>query len=351
VKQTPVAPYRTGDVSGAQGGGPSSQAVVPVGATLAGGLSAPGLLVALEAPRACAGMPSVEDVVAHVFPGARAVKAEPVLGSYSNNSITRIDVDGRSYVLKRVNDPCQAGMLAGMQKEMALATWASATGIGPAILASDPAHGYFVADFIRAEHTEWNEAGQEPKRSALLGAMATLHDLTQQAEPRAVGDASDLAAVAREMARLGEADRADPRLMAAAAAVEQLAAELGAMAYRPVTCHGDIHAFNALYTPQRLYLIDWEQSYTGDPMEELASAADQLGVQTKDIPKLAADYGVDDDASMRRLQLYLTIRLARRVVQAFVVMPWNRDKDKESVITAADARLQEALAQRGCDGL
>ncbi|RYF46698.1 MAG: aminoglycoside phosphotransferase family protein [Cytophagaceae bacterium] len=295
-------------------------------------------------------VPSASGLASEIFPLAKDIHVNELQGSHSGNVITRLDVDGQAYVLKSVAPARTHATLTLMQKEIRLAIWASgASDLGPQVRAHDEIRGFFVADFVDAQYTQWDDASCEPKRSAILGALYKLHALTRLEQNRPVGNAPDVAATNSEMARLSSQDRGGPRLRAVRQTIETLAACLSNMSYQPVTCHGDVHGGNALYTAEKLHLIDWEQSYVGDGMEELASLADQLGVKFAELPKLALDYKTDNAQDILRLQLYYTIRLARRVVQGFVVMPWNADKVRDEVIDAADARLQDALKALGIE--
>jgi thiamine kinase-like enzyme len=283
-------------------------------------------------------------IAVEVFPLAQDIRATELQGSYSGNVITRLDVDDKVYILKSIAPAYTPKTLTLMQKEIRLAIWACGENdLGPQVRAYDEARGFFVADFVDAQYTEWDDASREPKRSAIVDTLSKLHRSTQLDKTKLVGSAPDVAATASEVARLSAEDIADSRLHAVRQTITTLAARLSNMTYRPVRCHGDVHGGNALYTPQKLHLIDWEQSYVGDSMEELASLADQLGVAFAELPKLALDYKVHSNEDLLRLQLYYTIRLARRVVQGFVVMPWNADKVRDNVIDSANDRLRDAL--------
>jgi aminoglycoside phosphotransferase (APT) family kinase protein len=113
--------------------------------------------------------------------------------------------------------------------------------------------------------------------TSLFGALGRLHTLVPDAADRAVLPAEDaagrLAHWSAEIAR--HAFRPEP---VAAAAQRWLQRNLPAASGPPAIVHGDFRSGNFLVDDdgRLLALLDWEMAHVGDPMEDLAWAADPL---------------------------------------------------------------------------
>lgn len=285
---------------------------------------------------------SNEALLHRAFPRALRIQHTVLQGGFSGSAVIKVDVDGKYFVLKRSCVGCSADAAEAMRKEIGLAKWAANIGVGPRVIDAEVALGYWICDFVQAEHTGWADAFAEPRFSATLRAAKKVHVGAQDATPSYTNGAPDVAGAAKLMARMTPMDVQHPQVIKALKTIDTANRMLREMPFHEVTCHGDLSPGNTLYTPAQLFLIDWEQSHRGDAMAELASMAEQFNLTGARVVEMMGVYGGTSEADLRRFDLYVVMRIARRVLESFVGMPWNDEADKPAIIAAACARLQAA---------
>jgi aminoglycoside phosphotransferase (APT) family kinase protein len=119
--------------------------------------------------------------------------------------------------------------------------------------------------------------GREALGAALFEALGRLHALPPTAGDRAILPAHDAAGRLAHWAGEIERHPSTPQPVAMAA-LRWLSRHLPPPSGPPAIVHGDFRSGNFLVDPENrlLAVLDWEMAHLGDPMEDLAWAADPL---------------------------------------------------------------------------
>ena len=223
----------------------------------------------------------VEAIAARVWPGRR-LEVEPLGGGITNRNF-RVDVDGRSYVLRIGGKDTH---LLGIDRhaEYMAASAAASVGVGPEVVAFIEPEGYLVTRFV-----EGSAAPPEELRRP-EGLRETAELLRRFHEGRRIPARFD-------SFRVVEAYRAS----AVAHGVEVPAAYEDAKAVadriewalgRPqsVPCHNDLLNANFIRSPDGIRIVDWEYAGMGDRFFDLAN--------------FAVNHELDSDAELLFLDAY-----------------------------------------------
>ena len=206
----------------------------------------------------------VERIAARVWPGRR-LQIETLGGGITNRNF-RVDVDGRSYVL-RIGGKDTHLLGIDRRAEYQAASAASTLGVGAEVVAFVEPEGYLVTRFVE-------------------GAPAPAEELRR---PEGLRETAELlrrfhggpAVPARfDSFRVVEAYRASavthgvvvPQAYEQAKAVaDRIEASLGAQPKVP--CHNDLLNANFIRSPQGIRIVDWEYAGMGDRFFDLANFA------------------------------------------------------------------------------
>jgi thiamine kinase-like enzyme len=145
---------------------------------------------------------------------------------------------------------------------------AAATGSAPPVRAWCESHGIVLIDYI-APRPLFVERTAEQRRGLLAQTLQQCHARSVVEGEKTRGPNELLALAARLLDQLQLAWPALATEMYAALRDQGYAAPSSGA--RP--CHNDFHPGNALYDGQSLKLIDWESSGLGDPLFDVAYAA------------------------------------------------------------------------------
>jgi thiamine kinase-like enzyme len=200
----------------------------------------------------------------------------PLEGGITNRNY-RLRWAGRDCVLRL---PGKDTELLGIDREAERAATeaAAALGIGPEVVAFEPALGCLVTRFI-----EGRPVGEEELRARVPEVAAALRAI--HAGPALAHRFSPLARAERYreevLARGGEIPAGYDDAHAAAVRIRSA---LAGAEHAPVPCHNDLLAANFLDDGARLRLLDWEYAGMGDRYFDLANFAsnnrlDDAGVQ------------------------------------------------------------------------
>ena len=202
---------------------------------------------------------------------------QEVLASTPVSRTWRVLADGRPAVL-RVDEPGARRLGLPRRAEPDVLRAMAAAGLGPAVLAADPARGTLLTEWLPGR--AWTAADlREPanlRRAA--GLLRRVHDLPP-AGP-AFDRVLDLPAAIDRYAALGGPRAAGPGQAAREQLARCLATEAGpdaaGLRQRPDLhlCHGDPTPGNFIAGPDGdLRLIDWEYAGRGPPAFDLAGLA------------------------------------------------------------------------------
>lgn len=197
---------------------------------------------------------------------ARLVKVLPA-GPLSQSRI--VELAGKLYVL-RIDKPAAAKIVPMRSGESAVLQAIAGSQIGPALLASDPARGLQLVEYLGGTPLTADDLADSGRIVQLASLLARLHCL-EVAEGPAL-PVLDLPAAARRYAQVA----ADASALRDAAFVGQQVPGLMASAGPLVLAHNDIHPGNLVDCGSgSLRAIDWEYGALGPREFELAVFMEQ----------------------------------------------------------------------------
>jgi thiamine kinase-like enzyme len=204
---------------------------------------------------------------------ARELVAEFV-GEVDDDAITVLTGGGSAQVfhIQRGDDHWVLRVCNAQYADPALETRvqcsAAASGSAPAVRAWSESHGILLIDYVQP-HPLFVEQTADERRALLARTLRRCHAREIVAGEKPRGPAELLAFAASLLDQLELAWPALAIDVYAALRKHDHAAPSGTV--RP--CHNDVHPGNVLYDGCSLQLIDWESSGLGDPLFDVAYAA------------------------------------------------------------------------------
>lgn len=207
----------------------------------------------------------VQRAAVAVFDGREAERIAVASGGVSNRSF-RLEVSGRSYMLRLREPGTQALLSLAGEYEVLVAV--AAAELGPRPAGFDDATGALAVEYV-ADAAPWNDATvvQQANIGRIAGLLRRLHALEARAHEFAPERYSQgyfdalggRQALAREDGAL-------------AAELVELAAGYGGRFEGAALCHNDLVAANII-DGSRLLLVDFEFAVRSSPVLDLASLA------------------------------------------------------------------------------
>src|SRR5256885_11401930 len=228
-----------------------------------------------------------------IWPG-RPARVAPLSGGITNHNF-RVDVDGRSYVLRMGGAKTH---LLGIDRgvERAAAQRASEVGIGPAVEAYFEAEAWLVTKFIDGRPIPVIEMQQTETIRRVAGALRRYHGA------EAIPGRFDAHAVVEEYRR--EAVSHGVRIPSGFARAAEVSSRIREDRGRQplVPCHNDLLNANFLDDGE-IRIVDWEYAGMGDRFFDLAnfSINHEFGVD-EDRALLSAYFGEATDAALSDLR-------------------------------------------------
>lgn len=199
------------------------------------------------------------------------------------NRVYRVDRQGESYVL-RLDAPHTRAFNLDRGAEAAILAQASAAGLAPEVVFSDPARGILLCRYLAGR--VWTAADLESAGNieALAELLRRVHALPVSGRRFApVQIAEGYLANLRSRPDLHALGARYTGIVAGAGAVERLRC-----------CHNDVVAAN-LVEAKGLMLLDWEYACDNDPLFDLASVIGYHDLDETRARSLLAAYAGDDD--------------------------------------------------------
>lgn len=252
-------------------------------------------------------VPSIhQDAVTHavrtLFGSAPIEAIAPMRAGLSGAFVGRLTVRGRCYLL-RVEAHRDA--LRDPARQYACMRIAAEAGVAPPLLHADPEAGVAIMRLIEARPLKDYPGGGRAAALELAGLTARLR--TAPVFPPLVNYFDGVDMVWANLMAEGalDPDAAAPYL----AAWRQIRDACPRTPLeRLVASHNDPNPSNVVYDGQRLWLVDWETAFAGDPMVDPAIIAMFLGVEgAAEAAYLATAFGTVDEALTAR---FLLIRQA-----------------------------------------
>jgi thiamine kinase-like enzyme len=239
------------------------------------------------------------EAVVEAMPGwtaAHRLRVRPIEGGITNRNF-RVDVDGRSYVVRVAGTGTE---LLGIDREAerTAAEAAAAVGIGPEVVAHLPRLGSMVTRFL-----DGSAVPVEAMRESRILRLVVRSLLAFHEGPAIRGAFSPFRVVERYRATAMDRGVSIPvvvdTLRARAQEIE------GALArFAPCPCHNDLLNANFILVDDRMYIVDYEYAGMGDPVFDLANFAVNHGFDDVDDARLVEAYfGEANPQRIGRLKL------------------------------------------------
>ena len=231
------------------------------------------------------------------FGGLPLTAITPITGGATTALKLRVDVGGRSYLLRVEGKPSP---LRNPYQYQSMRIAAGA-GIAPKIRYLDELARVVVMDFIEGRSLQDYPGGRPALARALGGLLRRLQ--TVRAFPQFV-DYPDI--VTRLFAHVRRSGRFAPGLLDRHVEhLEDIRQRYASGLQRLVASHNDLHPGNVLFDGQRLWLIDWESAYRSDPLVDVAITLDSFAfsAELRDICLYAWLGRTPDQALHDRLKL------------------------------------------------
>jgi thiamine kinase-like enzyme len=234
-----------------------------------------------------------EAAAERLWPGRQKV-VTPLSGGITNLNY-RIDVDGRSYVLRMGGAKTD---LLGIDRgiERAAAERAAEVGVGPPVERYVEPEGWLVTKFIEGRAIPVEEMGQPESIRRVAGALRRFHGAGS------IPGRFDSHAVVEEYRR--EAEQHGVRIPTAFARARVISEGIREARGRQqaVPCHNDLLNANFLDDGE-IRIVDWEYAGMGDRFFDLANFSVNHGFDAdQDRELLVAYFGSAGDAHLRDLR-------------------------------------------------
>jgi aminoglycoside phosphotransferase (APT) family kinase protein len=209
---------------------------------------------------------TAREAVSSTFGSAPVVSIEPVVGGASGALAYRLEVDGRSYVLRMET---RRSPLRNPHQYACMRIAADA-GIAPPLRYADDNSGAAILDFIVQRPLQEYPGGPAQLAAAVGSLAAKLQDTVQFP---VLGDYRVfLERMLTHMRTVFAPGLLDPFVEAFGRIREVYPWD----ASQHVSSHNDPNPRNILFDGKRLWLIDWETAYRNDPLTDIAILAENF---------------------------------------------------------------------------
>jgi thiamine kinase len=239
----------------------------------------------------------IAEEILRLVPGA-APRVSPLAGG-RDNRLFRIDTDAGSFALRLRVAPTDAPGI-DRQREAAIHTAAAAAGLAPRIIASAPAAGWLLMDYVPGARWTGTDFSQRDTLVRLGERLARLHDLA----PARCREFDALSIAGGQLGRIQAAQPGAHRgPERALAELRVLDLQLQDLRRGLAMNHGDLDAANLLGAAP--LLIDWEYAQLADPLYDIACILTYYPAARAHRDALLEAAGLSDPLSARRLPLQL----------------------------------------------
>ncbi|KAI5453807.1 hypothetical protein NCC49_005618 [Naganishia albida] len=283
--------------------------------------------------------------IQQVLSSTRIISCESiVLGLSGDHKFRVTDTEHEQYFVKIFGIGTGGSSERVASNEISLSLWAGSTGLGPHVVAYDLDQGILITRYLNNEMGNWNEGGKEPRLSATLSTMRSLHASKATAVPFG-------RAISGELTHwVEECDRTTSHLKELgflAYAREIVDACAGRLTENPPSgfsiCHNDCHQANVRFSLGKAWLVDWATGGPGDPMKEVAYFAYHIGIHGfADLEALLEKYGSTlSQEDTIRAKCYFAWTHAYRYLEALRNVPHADDQERTRKLQVIEADLLE----------
>lgn len=251
------------------------------------------------------------------------------LGGGKTNRNFRIDIDGRSYVLRIAGSGSEA-LLIDRPRELVAAQAAVAAGVAPEVVEHLPDHTVLVTRFVHG-----NPLKDEPEREKVLGQVArTLRRFHECPAPEELKDFPVFEVVRHYHRRAQEEGASPPELDRAVRMLERIEKEVGSGG-AGCLCHNDLLLANFILEGDNLRIIDWEYAGRGNRFFDLGNfAAHNELSDAEELLLLEHYFGEARPEDLRRLRLM-------RLVSDLREATWNYLQSAISSVCPSEEYLND----------
>ncbi len=223
----------------------------------------------------------------------------PLPGGLTNR-IYEIDLPSQRRIVGRVLAPSAGLLSVDREAERRNARIAARAGVGPRVIASDPAAGVALVECIHGRALEPADLDDSGQLARVAAACRRLHAGAR------FGNDFDMFAIQRGyLAIVRERGlRLPERYLEFEPHVEAIKAALATRPQGTLPCHNDLLAANIMDDGERIWLIDYEYAGNNDPCFELGNIWSEANLGPERLEELVtAYYGYRSPAKVARARL------------------------------------------------
>jgi thiamine kinase-like enzyme len=232
------------------------------------------------------------------FAGSR--RLEPLAGGLTNRSY-RVTPSSGPTVVARVSYGKSTLLAIDRVAECHNARAAARAGVGPAIVACEPAHGVSIVQWIEGRTLAPNDLDDSTQLTRVAQACARLH-----AGPRFANDFDMFTIQRGYLSIVRECGfRLPSRYLEFMPQAEHIRAALAVQSPGTVPCHNDLLAANIMDDGERIWFVDYEYAGNNDPCFELGNIWSEADLPAERLDELVTAYvGFHSPATIARARLF-----------------------------------------------
>jgi Ser/Thr protein kinase RdoA (MazF antagonist) len=275
--------------------------------------------------------PAVAGALGRFFGSKVRFELDPIAAGNSARSVYRLAAEGRCYVLRLSNSRMTRQQWAD---EIGYADAAANAGVAPALRLSCAELGLLLMDWMEPS------LAADPM-SALAASLAALHKCNVERRGCDLVEWLDV----HQGDALADVHSGPVREALSKWTELRAICRQGPLPF--ATCHQELNPGNVLFSSDRAWLIDWESAGTGDPLYDVACAANWWLWEGAQLERFLSAY-LGRTASARELEHTATLK----IVHFFFTLLANlRDAGCQQhpagrVLTWGEYLVQPALASR-----
>ncbi len=214
---------------------------------------------------------NVHSFLERVFPDEKkeTFVLEPLLGGCSANSIYKVSVGDRYYVLRVMRSGGRS-----FQEELELFVFleASKIGVAPKVIATGADCRLVLMEYIDQKTLSLEESHLPENIIKLAESLRLVHQIPGGASGESISSKADRCVVAVSKNNWISSSQTEDAL----SLVKKYELELSSYPYSPVRLHGDLNPRNIFLAEGKALFIDWSETSLGDPLYDLSYLALKL---------------------------------------------------------------------------
>lgn len=272
-----------------------------------------------------------------------------LLGISGDRKYRVTNTDNDQYFVKIFNHQADGSIAPVAHDEIKASVWAAGQGYGPQVVVYDTQKGILVTEYLMNEMGDWDEGGKEPRLSATLATMRSLHSSSRVSVTTSRHLLEYLAYWEAECGKMTLQQEQLPFSQFARKVVKACADKLAAFTPSLAFCHNDFHQANVLFSDGKAWIVDWATGCIGDPMRDVAYFACHIEIQgSTDLEALLQKYDANlSQEDVLRAKCWFAWTHAHTYLRVLLDTSLGDEHEKAARLLMSEAVLVDAT--RGLD--